>query len=136
MEKLNLNVLLVMIMVVASMEFHGSAETNHFVGDTFGWAVSQNSFFYNVWSSNNKFFVNDYLIFEFATGAHTVAEVKSLAEYDACNGSNPVQLFTNGPARVRINTEGRHFYICTIGRHCQAGMKMVVNTTPKNSTLA
>lgn len=138
MEMLNLNVILVMVMVVASMEFHPSLATDHFVGDSAGWGRQLNPRFYEIWSINNRFLVNDALIFKFATGVHTVAEVRSLGEYDACDGSNPVQMFTNCPARVGINTKGQHYYICTIGNHCHFGMKMILNTYPRdnNSTLA
>lgn len=138
MKRLHLNVLLVMVMVVATMEFHGSVITDHIVGDSFGWAVPFNPLYYEgVWANSQMFFVNDGLIFNFATGNHTVAQVKGLFEYNACDGSNPVQMFTNGPARVELSTIGKHYYICT--SHCQKGMKMVITANApqaNNSTLA
>ncbi|PWA87796.1 hypothetical protein CTI12_AA066120 [Artemisia annua] len=51
----------------------------------------------------------------------------TLAGYDACDGSNPIQLYTSGPATVSINTRSQHFFICTVRDHCKAGQKFVVN---------
>ncbi|KAJ9548674.1 hypothetical protein OSB04_021217 [Centaurea solstitialis] len=114
MAKLNMNLILLIGIVVASMEFQGSkAQNTHIVGDGFGWAVPQNDGFYAKWASQQTFHVNDVLLFNFATGLHTVAEVTKEA-YNKCDGQNPISLATTGPAKLTINTPGDHFYICTI----------------------
>lgn len=126
MGKVKLNLLILMAMVAITMEFHCIAAKDHYVGDSFGWARPNNPFYFPIWGFNQEFHLNDHLIFNFTTGFHTVAEV-TLAGYDACDGSNPIQLYTSGPATVSINTRSQHFFICTVRDHCQAGQKFVVN---------
>ena len=126
MAKLKTDLLLLIGIMVASMEFHGStAQNTHIVGDDFGWAVPQNDGFYAKWASRQKFHVTDVLIFNFATGIHTVAEVSKEA-YKGCDGQNPISLATRGPANLTINTVGDHFYICTIGPHCNFSLKLAI----------
>ncbi|KAJ9548673.1 hypothetical protein OSB04_021216 [Centaurea solstitialis] len=59
MAKLNMNLILLIGIVVAPMEFQGSmAQNTHIVGDGFGWVVPQNDGFYAKWASQQKFHVN------------------------------------------------------------------------------
>ncbi|KAI3771677.1 hypothetical protein L6452_02844 [Arctium lappa] len=126
MAKSKMNMLMLMCVVVASMEFHGStAQTTHIVGNDFGWDVPQNSDFYVTWALHQKFHVNDVLFFNFPIGVHTVAEVTKEA-YNKCDDRNPISLATTGPANVTINTVGDHFYICTIGPHCKLFLKLAI----------
>ncbi|KAJ9548672.1 hypothetical protein OSB04_021215 [Centaurea solstitialis] len=126
MAKLNMNLILLIGIVVASMEFQGStAQNTHIVGDGFGWAVPQNDGLYAKWASQQNFHVNDVLLFNFATGLHTVAEVTKEA-YNKCDGQNPILLATTGPAKLTINTPGDHYYICTIGPHCNFFLKLAI----------
>ncbi|KAK1420975.1 hypothetical protein QVD17_22985 [Tagetes erecta] len=121
-----INLVMVMTMVVASMEFHGTMARELFVGDSFGWNVPNNQFFFDIWVINQGVkYVNDVLVFNFTTGVHNVAEV-SLQAHDACDGSNPIQMYTSGPARVSLNTAGIHCFISTIGSDCKSFMNMIV----------
>ncbi|XP_023764313.1 umecyanin [Lactuca sativa] len=129
MAKLKSILLLLMAMVVASMEFYQSAAREHVVGDSFGWIVPPNDDFYIIWSLHNVFKFNDALIFNFANGSHTVAEVTKEA-YRNCDAGNPISLHTTSPARFTINSLGNHFYICTIGPHCNSHQKLAIRVTP------
>lgn len=125
MANLKPNLLLLMAMVVASMDIHHSTATEHIVGDSFGWAVPQNDFFYDMWSLHNTFKTNDVLVFNFVNGFHTVAQVTREA-YDNCNAQNPISIQTTSPARFTINNAANHYYICTIGQHCKSFLKLAV----------
>jgi hypothetical protein len=61
-------------------------------------------------------------VFNYASQAHTVTEVTK-SEYDACssnaNGDN------SGTTTMTLKA-GANYYICTIGTHCAAGMKLAV----------
>ncbi|KAK1420973.1 hypothetical protein QVD17_22983 [Tagetes erecta] len=122
-----MNLLLVITMVVTSMEFHGTMAIDLSVGDSFGWNVPSNEIFYDVWAmiQEGGIYVNDVLVFNFATGVHNVAEV-SLQAHDACDGSNPIKMYTSGPAHVSLNTAGIHYFISTIGSDCKSYMRMIV----------
>ncbi|KAI3801830.1 hypothetical protein L1987_29947 [Smallanthus sonchifolius] len=126
MEHLKLNLVLIMVMVVASMEFHGTAATDRVVGDSFGWNVPYNKYFFDIWSINQGVIqVHDNLVFNFATGVHNVAVV-SLTAHDRCDGSSPYQLYTTSPAVVPLNLTGLYCFISTIGSDCRSFMTMLV----------
>ncbi|KAI3811185.1 hypothetical protein L1987_20903 [Smallanthus sonchifolius] len=135
MGKSTLNMLLVIAIMVASMGFHGSVAKEHIVGDGFGWNVPSSQSFYHSWASHQTFEANDVLVFNFATGTHTVAQVSRTA-YNACDGSNPISLHTTSPARITIDPNQEQFYICTVGSHCKSFQKLDiwVSTSTNNSS--
>ncbi|TXG69349.1 hypothetical protein EZV62_004284 [Acer yangbiense] len=95
-----------------------AAQTVHVVGDSMGWSVLNNgdSNAFNTWAATKQFVVGDILI--------------PKASYDACTSSNPVgTLITTGPANVTLDSAGDHYYICTIGRHCQFGQKLSISVS-------
>ncbi|KAL8206254.1 hypothetical protein R6Q57_009805 [Mikania cordata] len=135
MKNSKLNQLLVIAMVVASIEFQECVATEHVVGDKFGWAVPSSESFYHMWAAHQTFKANDVLVFNFVTGAHTVAQV-SRAAYNACDGSNPISLHTRSPARITINPNQDQFYICTVGSHCMSfqRLEVLVSAMTSNSS--
>lgn len=117
--------LVVMSVMVASMVFQGFA-SEHVVGDESGWTIPSNENFYGEWATKNTFQANDVLVFNFDTGRHNVAQVTKDA-YDACDGSNPISLYTDAPARITIDPSKDQFYICTIGPHCNLFQKLAIS---------
>ncbi|KAI3771680.1 hypothetical protein L6452_02847 [Arctium lappa] len=136
MMKSKMNLLMLMGIVVASMEFHGSTtQTTHIVGYGLGWEMPKKDELDSIWASHEEFHVNDVLFFNFTTGFHTVAEVTKEA-YNNCDSRNPISLATIGPANITINTAGDHFYICTIGVHCILFQKLAISVRGKNTNLS
>ncbi|KAI3714832.1 hypothetical protein L6452_21792 [Arctium lappa] len=126
--KIKVNLMVVMAIMLASIQFHGTvAQTTHVVGDAFGWNIpTAGASYYATWASRQTFTVGDVLLFNFTTGPHTVAEVAQAA-YGPCTTANPISVATTGPARITLNAAGNHYYICTIGTHCQLGQKLSIN---------
>ncbi|CAI9285781.1 unnamed protein product [Lactuca saligna] len=89
---------------------------------------------YTTWASTQTFRVGDVLLFNFITGFHNVAEV-SQAAYGPCSAANPISIVTTGPARVTLKTPGTHYYVCTVGTHCQIGQKLTINVSATAATL-
>ncbi|KAL8236993.1 hypothetical protein R6Q59_018074 [Mikania micrantha] len=132
MKKLKLNLLLVIAVVVASMEFNGTLATDRMVGGSFGWNIPNDKFFYDIWSINEGVIhVHDVLVFNFTTGVHNVAVV-SLSAHDRCDGSEPYQLYNVSPVGVPLNLPGLYCFISTMGSDCQSFMAMIVKVD--NST--
>lgn len=74
-----------------------------------------------------------FAVFNFGTG-HNVATVTKAA-YDACTTTNPISIITTGPATIRLNTTGFHYFICTVGTHCaNGGQKLAVNVLADDDT--
>lgn len=132
MATLKSTLFFLMAIVVASMEFNSSMATEHVVGDSFGWAVPQNDGFYANWSLHQTFKTNDVLVFNFPTGLHTVAKVTKAA-YDSCNLQNPISIHTTGPARITIDSTGNHYYICTVGQHCNSFLKLAITVAARTN---
>ncbi|KAF8036575.1 hypothetical protein BT93_C2330, partial [Corymbia citriodora subsp. variegata] len=123
-----MNMLVLMVFLGATIR-SCSAVTNHVVGDSLGWTVPPGgAIAYSTWASNKTFAVGDTLAFNFATGAHDVAEVAKAA-YDGCSSTNPISLQTKGPASITLNKSGEHYFICTFSGHCSVGQKLAINVT-------
>ncbi|KAJ0724305.1 putative Blue (type 1) copper binding protein [Helianthus annuus] len=127
---------MMMMLIVASMQMHSSlAQTRHVVGgDALGWNIPSNgAAAYTTWASQQTFNVGDTLFFNFTTGFHNVAEV-SQAAYGPCTTANPISTITTGPATVTLTAAGQHYYICTVGTHCQIGQKLSINVSAATAT--
>ncbi|CAN1120591.1 Blue copper protein [Linum perenne] len=103
------------------------------VGDSFGWNIPTNRSLFRDWASGKDFMVGDSLVFNYAAGAHNVAEVTSDG-YTACRTANPISLDSNPPSRITLTTPGEHFYICAIAGHCSAGQQLSINVTGATGT--
>ncbi|XP_061340058.1 cucumber peeling cupredoxin-like [Gastrolobium bilobum] len=110
------------------------AQRLHVVGDDMGWIVPQNTSAYQTWASKNNFAVGDILLFNFETNQHDVLEVPR-ESYNSCSSENSIgTVITTGPTNVTLNKGGEHYYICTIGQHCNRGQKLAINVS--GSTIA
>ncbi|OMO81123.1 Plastocyanin-like protein [Corchorus capsularis] len=129
----------VAVLGVAAM-FQGTSAVTYTVGDATGWRIPTNTDFYDDWNDNKVFHVGDILIFNFTTGAHDVAEVKTENAYDTCAtaAANLVSTITTGPASITLNRTGDHYFICTFGTHCASGQKVQIEvemgTSPPSTT--
>lgn len=72
------------------------------------------------------------LVFNYAKGLHTVAEV-SAADYLACATANALGSDSSGATTVPLKTAGKHYFICTITGHCAGGMKLEVTVSGSGS---
>ncbi|KAG9140116.1 hypothetical protein Leryth_025687 [Lithospermum erythrorhizon] len=103
------------------------------VGDAAGWAVPRTGNSpYQTWTSGKSFKVGDVLVFNFANGAHNVAEVTK-ASFDSCDIASPLSTSTTSPTRITLTTLGEHHYICTFPSHCSLGQKLAINVTAGGS---
>ncbi|KAL7600303.1 hypothetical protein Lser_V15G23968 [Lactuca serriola] len=137
MAGLKFNLGVMMALMLASVLFHGTtAQTTYVVGDALGWNIPPNGpSAYTTWASTQTFRVGDVLLFNFTTGFHNVAEV-SQAAYGPCTTTNSISIAATGPARVTLNAPGTHYYICTVGTHCQIGQKLTINVSDVSATPA
>ncbi|KAI9110268.1 hypothetical protein K1719_018710 [Acacia pycnantha] len=121
---------------VAFLFLHcAAAQTVHVVGDdTTRWAVPNDPNFYTTWASSKTFHLDDVLSFEFTTNEHDVVEVPK-ESYDSCSESNKIgNKIVIGPYNHTLNTTGNHYFICSIGQHCNRGQKLTVNVISGSST--
>ncbi|XP_050214599.1 stellacyanin-like [Mercurialis annua] len=105
---------------------HGiDGASKYTVGDSVGWTVPPNNSvgFYEDWSSNITFQIGDTLVFNW-TGTHTTTEVANAEYYKNCTKTGIV-IQTSG-VNVPLSTNGTRYFVCSVGTHCQQGMKVAI----------
>ncbi|XP_078156754.1 mavicyanin-like [Carex rostrata] len=105
-----------------------ASATDYTVGDMSGWTAGED---YTKWANAQNFQVGDNLLFNFATGAHTVTEVTQ-SDYDSCSSSNTVS--NTSPTTVPLTSAGTHYFICGVPGHCSSGQKLAVTVGGSGST--
>ncbi|TMW82068.1 hypothetical protein EJD97_006900 [Solanum chilense] len=130
MEKIVCGALIMAILLQITI-----AQTEHIVGDSFGWSIPINgAAAYAMWADANSIKIGDTLVFKFTQGNHDVQEV-SRSSYEECSTQNSIgEAIKKGPAKITVQTLGDHYYICTVGEHCLAGQKMAIKVTSSNSS--
>ncbi|KAG6792409.1 hypothetical protein D5086_001746 [Populus alba] len=111
------------------------AQTVHVVGDSIGWTVPQagGAQAYITWASGKNFMVGDTLTFNFTTNNHDVLRVQK-ESFDACTSSYSIgDVISTGPVNITLDSTGEHYYICTIGGHCQSGQKLAITVSSRTT---
>ncbi|GLT50210.1 hypothetical protein SLA2020_237120 [Shorea laevis] len=134
MARLTMGMAFVGIVAVVALVQSAAAQTVHVVGDSPGWTVPGNGAqAYTNWAAQRTFVVGDTLVFNFQTDQHDVLQVPK-ASFDACSSSNPIgDILNTGPANITLDSTGEHYYICTIGQHCQRGQKLAITVSTSSS---
>ncbi|KAL6638021.1 hypothetical protein ACP70R_025593 [Stipagrostis hirtigluma subsp. patula] len=99
-----------------------AAATEHRVGDDNGWTLG---FDYDAWAATKQFKVGDTLVFKYNDPSHTVVEVGG-ADFAACNKAGAAAVLATGEDRVTLDKAGRRWFVCSVGEHCQKGMKLKI----------
>lgn len=71
--------------------------------------------------------------FDFAAGRHDVAVVTQDA-FENCEKEKPISHMTVPPVKIRLNTTGPQYFICTVGDHCRFGQKLSINVVAAGAT--
>ena len=58
-------------------------------------------------------------------------EVKSKEEYEACDVSNPIRMYTNGLDSVSLEEEGIRYFASVKPENCKNGLKLHVAVQPQ-----
>ncbi|TVU44655.1 hypothetical protein EJB05_04101, partial [Eragrostis curvula] len=89
-----------------------AAATEHTVGDASGWTLG---FDYAAWAATKQYY----------EPSHTVVEVGG-ADFAACKKPGDAVVMGTGDDRVTLNAPGRRWFVCSVGKHCQNGMKLKI----------
>ncbi|XP_010690701.2 stellacyanin [Beta vulgaris subsp. vulgaris] len=96
------------------------------VGDENRWT---DGFNYFSWAQNFNFSVGDVLVFGYTPRSHNVYDV-TRETFQSCNTSSGVNaMYDSGDDHVELKEAKQYWFICTVDRHCQLGMRFGINVT-------
>ncbi|XP_059431285.1 early nodulin-like protein 20 [Corylus avellana] len=101
-------------------------------GGRYTWAPNIN---FAEWSSNEQFYVGDWLYFGFDKHTYDVLEVNKTS-YENCIDKNFIKNITQGGRDVFNLTNAKSYYFLSSKGHCSKGMKVAVYVHDYTSPLA
>ncbi|KAM6585626.1 hypothetical protein CsatB_012628 [Cannabis sativa] len=127
-------VILGVVMVAMTMSLGGKwaeAQVHHVVGGDRGWDASHDI---ATWASGRTFRVGDQIWFAYSAAHGSVAELRSKEEYEACDLSNPIKMYTDGLDTISLEAEGLRYFASSNSEHCKKGLKLHVEVLPYQIT--
>ncbi|KAJ1405944.1 Phytocyanin domain [Sesbania bispinosa] len=103
--------------------------TTHIVGDHAGWNLPSCQEFYEDWAKKRTFAIGDILLFKYNPGLNTVVQVNK-EDYECCTTKNTIHTYFDGNTAFTLDKAGEYFFYSSVGRHCEAGLKLRV-TVPQ-----
>ena len=130
MEKMGL----VLVVVLAALSCLGGkwvhAQMHHVVGGDRGWEPSTDV---AAWSSGRVFRVGDKIWFTYSAAQESIAELKSKEEYESCDTTNPIRMFTDGLNSILLEGEGIRYFVSSRTESCKNGLKLNVEVMPQGT---
>ncbi|PSR98395.1 Uclacyanin 1 like [Actinidia chinensis var. chinensis] len=117
----------VVVVVVGLAGRWAGAQVHHVVGADRGWDPSSDL---ASWSSARIFTVGDKIWFTYSAAQDKIVEVKSKEEYEACDVSNPIRMYTNGLDSVSLEEERIRYFASGKPENCKNGLKLHVDVQP------
>lgn len=81
------------------------------------------------------FWCCDWAGFTYSAAQGLLAELQSKEEYESCDLSNPIKMYTDGLHIVPLEREGIRYFVSSEPESCMNGLKLHVEVLP-NTTVA
>ena len=123
--------LLVSLTALASTDnaFRTALAVQHVVGNDQGWDLSANL---AAWSINRVFRVGDEIWFAHSAAAEDgIIELQSKREFESCDLSNPIRMYSKGLDKVSLNGEGARYFSSGKLEECEKGLKLHAEVMPR-----
>ena len=69
--------------------------------------------------------------FTYSAAQEKIVELRSKAEYEACDVSNPIRMYTDGLDTVPLDEEGIRYFASAKPESCKSGLKLHVEVQPQ-----
>ncbi|TKY74803.1 Early nodulin protein 1 [Spatholobus suberectus] len=79
----------------------------------------------NQWAERSRFRVGDHLVWKYESGKDSVLEV-TREDYGNCSTSNPINEYSDGNTKVKLERPGPFYFISGAKGHCEKGQKLIV----------
>ncbi|KAL8160793.1 hypothetical protein V2J09_012282 [Rumex salicifolius] len=126
-----LAVMAVLLTLAFSKCSAGEHFRHHVVGDDRGWDPTSDV---GSWAAARIFVVGDSLWFTYSASQEKIVELGSWDEYEACDLSNPIRMYTDGLSKVSLDGEGTRYFASGNSDSCKKGLKIPVDVKPKSAT--
>ncbi|XVE87692.1 hypothetical protein DITRI_Ditri19aG0008000 [Diplodiscus trichospermus] len=127
---------MVMALVVMAASLgvkRAGAQVHHVVGGDRGWDPSSDL---ASWSSGRIFRVGDKIWFAYSAAQESIVELKGKDEYESCDVSNPIRMYTDGLDTIPLDGEGIRYFVSSKTESCKNGLKLHVEVMPFGSAEA
>ncbi|KAF5474917.1 hypothetical protein F2P56_006769 [Juglans regia] len=104
------------------------AQVHHVVGGDRGWDQSSDV---SSWSSARNFRVGDKIWFTYSSSRESIAELKSKEEFELCDVSNPIRMYTDGLDSISLEEKGIRYFASSNPESCKNGLKLHVEVLPQ-----
>ncbi|XP_047318212.1 uclacyanin 1-like [Impatiens glandulifera] len=121
--KIMKKMVLFMIALVITISIVRATAYDHVVGDDRGWDPATRL---SGWSSGRTFKVGDKIWFAYSAALESIVEVGSREEYETCDVSNPIRMYTDGLNSVSLEEEGNRYFASGKEESCKNGLKLKV----------
>ncbi|KAK7245937.1 hypothetical protein RIF29_40791 [Crotalaria pallida] len=124
-----------MIVAVAVVLICGQwveAQVHHVVGADRGWDPTSDLVY---WSEGKVFRVGDQIWFAYSMAQGLIAELKSREEYESCDVSNPIKMYTEGLHTIPLKREGVRYFVSSEPENCKNGLKLHFEILPKAASV-
>ncbi|XAR58244.1 hypothetical protein NMG60_11026659 [Bertholletia excelsa] len=127
------SVIAILLLLLALSSSSPAAAFEFQVGDAKGWAVppANDSKFYNDWASENRFRVDDTVLFRYRKDS--VMEVAE-EEYKRCNSTHPTFFSNTGNTVFTLNRPGLFYFISGATGHCPKGQRMIIKVLTEDDS--
>lgn len=71
--------------------------------------------------------------FAYSVAQGLVAELKSREEYESCNLSKPIKMYTDGLHTIPLQREGIRYFVSSEPENCKNGLKLHVQVLPSDA---
>ncbi|XP_077211133.1 early nodulin-like protein 14 [Tasmannia lanceolata] len=71
--------------------------------------------------------------FTYSAALESIAELKNREEYESCDVSNPIRMYTDGLDKVLLDAEGTRYFASTKLDKCKDGLKLHVDVIPQGA---
>jgi hypothetical protein len=93
---------------------------------------------FGVWSLLIYFYFITYLLcglagFTYSAAQESIAELKSKEEYESCDISNPIKMYTDGLDSISLDEEGIRYFASNNLESCKNGLKLHVEVQPEGA---
>uniref|UniRef100_A0A7N0UD33 Phytocyanin domain-containing protein n=1 Tax=Kalanchoe fedtschenkoi TaxID=63787 RepID=A0A7N0UD33_KALFE len=105
------------------------AQVHHVVGGDRGWDPDSGL---GAWSSRRVFSVGDKLWFTYSAAKESVAELRTRQEFESCDVTNPIRMYTDGINSLSLDEEGSRYFASSKAESCKNGLKLRVEVKPKS----